>query len=100
MPLSKDQSVPGWHLSKDSKELGRDFEFINFRAAFAFMTLVSEQAEDLDHHPDWSNSYNKVQIRLTTHSEGGLTKLDSELAHRINRIYSDMQAEQDSSEKR
>jgi 4a-hydroxytetrahydrobiopterin dehydratase len=83
----------GWHLATTNNEIGRDFEFVDFRAAFAFMARVSEQAEDLNHHPDWSNSYNKVQIRLTTHSEGGLTDLDIELAHRINRIYSDMRSE-------
>lgn len=88
-------SIPNdWHLSVDNKEIGRDFEFVDFRAAFAFMARVSEQAEDLNHHPDWSNSYNKVQILLTTHSKGGLTELDTELAHRINRIYSDMRSEQ------
>lgn len=84
----------GWHLATNNTEIGRDFEFVDFRAAFAFMARVSEQAEDLNHHPDWSNSYNKVQILLTTHSEGGLTELDIELAHRINRIYSDMRSEQ------
>jgi|TARA_B110000483_G_scaffold226488_1_gene287192 4a-hydroxytetrahydrobiopterin dehydratase len=84
----------GWRLAANNKEIGRDFDFVDFRSAFAFMARVAEQAEDMDHHPDWGNSYNKVQIRLSTYSEGGLTKLDSELAHRINRIYSDMRVEQ------
>lgn len=84
----------GWNLAKDNKSIGRDFEFVDFRAAFAFMARVSEHAEDLNHHPDWNNSYNKVQILLTTHSEGGLTELDFELAHRVNRVYSDMRSEQ------
>ncbi len=84
----------GWHLSADNKEIARDFEFVDFRSAFAFMARVAEQAEDMDHHPDWSNSYNKVQIRLSTHSKDGLTQLDTELSNRINRIYSDMRAEQ------
>lgn len=84
----------GWRLATSNAEIGRDFEFVDFKAAFAFMARVSEQAENLNHHPDWSNSYNKVQIRLTTHSAGGLTELDIELAHRINRIYSDMRSEQ------
>ena len=87
-------SIPnGWHLSLENKEIARDFQFVDFRAAFAFMARVSEQAEDLNHHPDWSNSYNKVQILLTTHSEGRLTEQDIELAHRISRIYSDMRSE-------
>lgn len=94
MNINLGELAAGWHLAANNKEIGRDFDFVDFRSAFAFMTRVSEQAEDMDHHPDWSNSYNKVQIRLSTHSEGGLTKLDTELAHRINRIYSDMRAEQ------
>lgn len=85
---------PGWHLAKDDKSIGRDFEFVDFRSAFAFMSRVSAHAEDLNHHPDWSNSYNKVQILLTTHSKGGITELDIDLANRINRVYSDMRSEQ------
>ena len=89
------QAIPfGWHLAKDNKSLGRDFEFVDFRAAFAFMSRVAVHAEDLNHHPDWNNCYNKVQILLTTHSSGGLTELDFELANRINRTYSDMRSEQ------
>ena len=84
----------GWQLSKDSKALGRDFEFVDFRAAFAFMSRVAQQAEDLNHHPDWTNSYSSVQILLTTHSEQKVTALDTELANRINRVYSDMRSEQ------
>ena len=89
------QTIPsGWHLAKGYKSLGRDFSFVDFRSAFAFMSRVAVHAEDLNHHPDWSNSYNQVQIRLTTHSESRITNLDIELAHRINRIYSDMRSEQ------
>ena len=84
----------GWHLSKDEKTIGRDFEFVDFRAAFAFMSRIAEQAEALNHHPDWNNSYNKVQVLLSTHSKNQITELDIELAHRINRIYSDMRSEQ------
>ena len=84
----------GWHLAANDKEISRDFDFVDFRSAFAFMARVAEQAEDMNHHPDWSNCYNRVQIRLSTHSKGGVTNLDMELAQRINRIYSDMRAEQ------
>ena len=84
----------GWQLSKDSKALGRDFDFVDFRAAFAFMSRVAQQAEDMNHHPDWSNSYSRVQVLLSTHSENQVTALDTELANRINRIYSDMRSEQ------
>ena len=84
----------GWQLSKDAKALARDFEFVDFRAAFAFMSRVAQQAEDMNHHPDWTNSYRRVQILLSTHSENQVTALDTELANRINRIYSDMRSEQ------
>ena len=94
MSVDQPELAAGWNISQGSKEIIRDFEFIDFRAAFAFMSRVSEHAEELNHHPDWSNSYNKVQIQLTTHSAGGLTDLDLELAHRINRVFSDMRSEQ------
>ncbi len=86
--------APGWHLATNNKEIGRDFRFVDFRAAFAFMSRVASQAEELNHHPDWSNSYNRVHIRLSTHSEKQLTELDFELAHRINRIFEEMRSEQ------
>lgn len=59
------------------------FIFNNFSQAFAFMTQVAILAEKADHHPDWSNSYNKVIIRLTTHDAGGLTTKDFQLASEI-----------------
>jgi len=94
MSIDQAKLALGWHLAKDNKSIGRDFEFVDFRSAFAFMSRVSAHAEDLNHHPDWSNSYNRVQILLKTHSKGEITKLDIELANRINRVYSDMRSEQ------
>jgi 4a-hydroxytetrahydrobiopterin dehydratase len=75
--------LPGWR--REGPALLRDLRFDDFAAAFAFMRLVALDAEELDHHPDWSNSWNKVSIALTTHSARCLTRLDAELARRIER---------------
>jgi 4a-hydroxytetrahydrobiopterin dehydratase len=67
--------------------LHREFEFADFSEAFAFMTRVALLAETAAHHPDWSNSWNKVQITLSSHSAGNVvTDADRELAARIDRI--------------
>lgn len=71
---------PGWQLSDDGRALTRQFKFADFREAFAFMTRVALAAERADHHPEWSNVYNRVDIRLTTHDAGGLTERDFALA--------------------
>jgi 4a-hydroxytetrahydrobiopterin dehydratase len=71
---------PGWRLSDDGSFITREFKFADFRAAFSFMTHVALAAEQADHHPEWSNVYNRVDIRLTTHDAGGLTDLDFALA--------------------
>ncbi len=64
----------------------RNFKFKTFVEAFSFMTAIALEAEKLNHHPDWSNSYNKVSITLTNHEAKGVTQLDFDLASRINRI--------------
>jgi 4a-hydroxytetrahydrobiopterin dehydratase len=65
--------------------LYREFEFSNFSEAFAFMTRVALEAEKMDHHPDWSNVYNKVEISLSTHSAGDIvTEKDRKLAKKID----------------
>jgi 4a-hydroxytetrahydrobiopterin dehydratase len=66
----------------------RDFEFADFTEAFSFMTAVALKAEHSDHHPEWSNVYNKVSINLRTHSAGGITQLDFDLAAKIDSVYS------------
>ena len=63
--------------------LHAELAFPDFATAFAFMTAVAADAEDLDHHPDWSNSHRRVTIDLVTHSAGGVTAFDLELARRI-----------------
>lgn len=61
-------------------KLCKRFRFKDFRAAFAFMTRVADSANALDHHPEWSNVYNRVEVALLTHDAGGLTELDFRLA--------------------
>ena len=65
----------------------REFIFKNFKQAFEFMTAVSIVAERLNHHPNWSNTYHKVFISLTTHDSGGLTELDINFAKEVDDIY-------------
>jgi 4a-hydroxytetrahydrobiopterin dehydratase len=77
--------LPGWTIERGN--LHRAFEFGDFSQAFAFMTRVALAAEKMDHHPDWSNSWNKVVIDLCTHSAGGLTRNDFDLAARIDQIF-------------
>jgi 4a-hydroxytetrahydrobiopterin dehydratase len=77
--------LDGWSLADDGLSIRRTFTFRNFSEAFAFMTRAALAAEKLDHHPDWSNVYKTVEVRLNTHDAGGLTALDFELAKRMNR---------------
>lgn len=80
--------VAGWALSPDQLSISRSFAFANFSEAFGFMTRVALAAEKADHHPEWFNVYNRVDIRLTTHDAGGLTARDFDLAGAINRLAS------------
>ncbi|MBC8369444.1 MAG: 4a-hydroxytetrahydrobiopterin dehydratase [Planctomycetes bacterium] len=70
----------------ENNHLRRAFVFEDFVQAFGFMTKVALLAEEMDHHPNWENVYNKVSIALTTHDLGGLSSLDFELAHNINAV--------------
>ena len=72
------ERLDGWEL--DEGFLVKKFNFADFNAAFGFMARVALQAEKLDHHPDWSNTWNRVRVKLTTHDTGGLTELDFALA--------------------
>ena len=82
----REQALPGWRYEEADRALRRDLRFADFSAAFAFMTRVALAAERADHHPDWSNSWNRVEIALTTHSAGGVTGRDIALAARIDAI--------------
>jgi 4a-hydroxytetrahydrobiopterin dehydratase len=77
--------LPDWSLDADARRISRHLEFADFNAAFAFMTRVALAAERRDHHPDWSNAYNVVDVALSTHDAGGLTMKDIELARFIDR---------------
>jgi 4a-hydroxytetrahydrobiopterin dehydratase len=74
--------LPGWELVEG--KLHREFKFGDFSEAFAFMTRVAMDCHLLDHHPEWSNVYNRVTIDLVTHFTGGITNLDIDLASRIS----------------
>jgi 4a-hydroxytetrahydrobiopterin dehydratase len=76
--------LPAWTL--DGEHLKRTFRFADFVAAFAFMTKVALLAERADHHPEWSNVYNRVEIALTTHDAGGLSARDVALARAIDAL--------------
>lgn len=76
--------LPGWSL--DEGKLFQQFTFDNFVEAFGFMSQVALLAEKQNHHPEWSNTYNRVNIWLTTHETGGLSKKDIELAQSINEL--------------
>ncbi|MGH9187858.1 MAG: 4a-hydroxytetrahydrobiopterin dehydratase, partial [Acidimicrobiales bacterium] len=80
--LARLQEVPGWTI--EDEKLHREFHFKDFGEAFGFMTRVALAAEKLDHHPDWSNSWNKVVIDIISHADGGITDQCFELAVRIN----------------
>tara|TARA_B000000475_G_scaffold215401_1_gene177692 strand:- start:162 stop:452 length:291 start_codon:yes stop_codon:yes gene_type:complete len=75
---------PKWEYQEES--LKRDFIFSDFREAFEFMVQVAEIAETLNHHPDWSNSWNKVSIAISTHSAGGLTALDLKFVEKVESL--------------
>ena len=91
-PLTEDEvrsgvaALPDWSLTQDGKAIERAFKFKDFVGAFGFMTRVALLAEKADHHPEWSNVYNRVDIRLTTHDCGGLSKRDLALAAKIDAL--------------
>ena len=77
-------SIPLWTLDQSRKTIYREFIFVDFKQAFQFMTLCAQYAEQIDHHPDWSNSWNKVAVNLSTHSSNGLTELDMQMAREMD----------------
>jgi 4a-hydroxytetrahydrobiopterin dehydratase len=75
-----------WTLRGDGLAIERSFKFADFSEAFAFMTRVALLAEKADHHPEWSNVWNRVEITLTTHDAGGLSRRDVDLASAIDAL--------------
>jgi 4a-hydroxytetrahydrobiopterin dehydratase len=76
----------GWTTSPDGKALEKSFRFQDFSEAFAFLTRVAMHAEKVDHHPEFTNVWNRVDFRLTTHDAGGITNRDRELATEIEEL--------------
>ena len=77
------QQLPSWTLDHNGRAMRRELEFADFKQAFAFMTQVALAAEQQNHHPDWRNVYNRLDICLSTHDAGGLTERDLSLARWI-----------------
>ena len=81
---SRLEKLVGWHV--DNGKLYREFVFKDFVEAFGFMTRAAFAVEKINHHPEWSNTYNKVRIHLVTHEVGGLSASDFALAQRLNEL--------------
>jgi len=79
-------ALDGWSPVEGRDAIRRSLKFKDFSAAWGFMTRVALAAEAMDHHPEWSNVWNKVDIVLSTHDAGGLTKRDADLAGKIDKI--------------
>lgn len=84
--LPPELSSAGWELADDGKSIAKTFRFRGFRDAIAWMARAAFEAEHLNHHPEWRNVYNRVDVRLTTHDTGGLTEKDLDLAARMEKI--------------
>jgi 4a-hydroxytetrahydrobiopterin dehydratase len=82
------QGLSGWEEAPGRDAIQKTFRFKNFRKAFAFMSEAALVAEKMDHHPEWSNVYGRVEVLLTTHSAQGLTALDVTLAQKMDEIAS------------
>jgi 4a-hydroxytetrahydrobiopterin dehydratase len=76
-----------WTLEPGGLAITRRFVFADFNAAFGFMSQIALHAERHDHHPEWSNVYNRVDVRLTTHDAGGLTERDFALARHCDAVH-------------
>ena len=76
--------LDGWVLEETGKAIAKTFKFQDFAAAFGFMANCAVFAEGKDHHPEWFNVYNRVEVRLTTHDAGGVTTLDLDTAAHMN----------------
>ncbi|XP_053421932.1 pterin-4-alpha-carbinolamine dehydratase 2 isoform X1 [Nycticebus coucang] len=86
----QDLKAAGWSELSERDAIYKEFSFKNFNQAFGFMSRVALQAEKMNHHPEWFNVYNKVQITLTSHDCGGLTKRDVKLAKFIEKAAASM----------
>ena len=78
--------LKGWSDVTDRDAITKKFEFKDFTQAFGFMTRAAQVAEKMNHHPEWFNVYNKVEVTLSTHDAGGVTELDVKLAEAMDKI--------------
>ena len=78
--------LPSWRPTEGRNAISRQFKFADFNSAFGFMTRVAMVAEKMNHHPEWSNVWNRVDVTLTSHDAGGLTERDIKLAEAMDRI--------------
>lgn len=78
------EELPGW--AADGDAITRTYEFADFRAALAFMNRAAGPIEEADHHPEWTNVYNRVEVRLSSHDVGGVTQRDTRLAKVLERV--------------
>lgn len=80
------QELTGWSRTNDREAINKSFKFKDFNAAFGFMTRVALIAEKMDHHPEWFNVYNRVDVTLATHDADGITELDVTMAQAMDRF--------------
>ena len=80
--------LEGWALVDGRDAISKSYTFSDFEKAFAWMTMVAEVAEEMNHHPEWFNVWNRVDVTLSTHDAGGLTALDMALAKRMDELAS------------
>lgn len=93
-PTETAASLNGWRVSDgDRPAIERSLRFADFNAAFGFMARIALAAEKADHHPEWSNVWNRVDVLLTTHDAGGVTERDRALAQTIDRAAAEMGGE-------
>jgi 4a-hydroxytetrahydrobiopterin dehydratase len=78
------KTLKGWKEAKDGEAIAKNFKFKDFNEAFGFMTRVALLADKMDHHPEWFNVYNKVDVTLSTHDAGGVTQNDIDMAKAMN----------------
>ena len=78
--------LTAWKLTEGREAIQRSYKFANFNEAFGFMTRIAMIAEKMDHHPEWFNVYNRVDVTLATHDAGGLTSLDIKLAKAMDEL--------------
>ena len=82
------KGLDGWHKVENRDAIEKSFKFKDFNDAFAFMTHCAQYAEEINHHPEWFNVYNRVDVVLSTHDVDGLSNLDVKMAQKMNDLSS------------